>query len=193
MRMLNRVRKLAKLFFTMLYISAFTFGGGYVIVGLMRSKFVNEMNWLTEEEMLDITAIAQSSPGAIAVNAAIMVGWKIAGILGMVIAVLGTILPPLIILSVVSLLYGVFADNRYVAMVLGGMKVGVAALVINIACDMGITMIRQKCAYRILIMIMSFCLAYICKVNVILIISAALLLSVILAERNKLANRNDIS
>ena len=193
MRMLNRVRKLAKLFFTMLYISAFTFGGGYVIVGLMRSKFVNEMNWLTEEEMLDITAIAQSSPGAIAVNAAIMVGWKIAGILGMVIAVLGTILPPLIILSVVSLLYGVFADNRYVAMVLGGMKVGVAALVINIACDMGITMIRQKCVYRILIMIMSFCLAYICKVNVILIISAALLLSVILAERNRLANRNDIS
>ena len=177
----------------MLYISTFTFGGGYVIVGLMRSKFVNDLNWLTEEEMLDITAIAQSSPGAIAVNAAIMVGWKIAGILGMIIAVLGTILPPLVILSVVSLLYGSFEDNRYVAMVLGGMKISVAALVINIACDMGISVIRQKCIYRILIMIFAFCLAYICKVNVILIICAALLLSVLLAERNRLENRNDLS
>ena len=76
----SRGKLLMKLFFDMLYISAFTFGGGFVIVSLMKKKFVDEYHWLDEEEMLDLTAMAQSSPGAIAVNAAILVGWRIAGV-----------------------------------------------------------------------------------------------------------------
>lgn len=74
-------KPLLKLFFTMLYISAFTFGG-FVIVTLMKKKFVDEYKWIDDDEMLDLTAIAQSSPGAIAVNAAILVGYKIGGLLG---------------------------------------------------------------------------------------------------------------
>lgn len=73
-------RRLVKLFFSMLYISAFTFGGGFVIVTLMKRKFVDELHWMTEEEMLDIAAMAQSSPGAIAVNAANLVGWRVAAL-----------------------------------------------------------------------------------------------------------------
>ena len=70
------------LFFSTLYLSAFTFGGGYVIVSLMKKKFVDEYHWIEEDEMLDLIAIAQSAPGAIAVHGAIVVGYKLAGLPG---------------------------------------------------------------------------------------------------------------
>ena len=82
-----RRKRLLTLFFSMLYISAFTFGGGFVIVTFMKRKFVDELHWIDEQEMLDMTALAQSSPGAIAVNAAILVGWKVGGFAGMAAAV----------------------------------------------------------------------------------------------------------
>ena len=78
----SRGSLLAKLFLSTLYLSAFTFGGGYVIVTLMKKKFVDEYHWIDEQEMLDLVAIAQSSPGAIAVNGAIVVGYKLAGMAG---------------------------------------------------------------------------------------------------------------
>ena len=99
------IKKLWKLFFSMVYLSTFTFGGGYVIVTLMQKKFVDEYHWINRDEMLDLVAIAQSAPGAIAVNGAIVVGYKIAGILGIIVSVIATILPPFIIISVVSLFY----------------------------------------------------------------------------------------
>lgn len=77
-----KAKVLWKLFISTLYLSAFTFGGGYVIVTLMKKKFVDDLHWIDEKEMLDLVAIAQSSPGAIAVNGAIVVGYKLAGIAG---------------------------------------------------------------------------------------------------------------
>lgn len=91
----SRGRLLRVLFFTTFYISSFTFGGGFVIVTFMKRKFVDELHWIDEKEMLDFTALAQSCPGAIAVNAAILVGCKVCGLVGMAVAVLGTILPPM--------------------------------------------------------------------------------------------------
>ena len=76
---------LLKLFCATFTLSAFTFGGGYVIVTLMQKKFVDEYHWINRDEMLDLVAIAQSAPGAIAVNGAIVVGYKIAGILGIIV------------------------------------------------------------------------------------------------------------
>lgn len=111
----SRTARLGKLFFSMLYISSFTFGGGFVIATFMKKKFVDELHWIDEKEMLDITALAQSSPGAIAVNVAILVGWQVDGLLGMLLAVLGTIIPPMVTLSVISLFYAAFASNVYVA------------------------------------------------------------------------------
>ena len=75
------------LFFSTLYLSAFTFGGGYVIASLMKKKFVDEYHWIEEDEMLDLIAIAQSAPGAIAVNGAIVVGYKLAGLPGVLLPV----------------------------------------------------------------------------------------------------------
>ena len=103
---LSRPRLCGKLFLIMLYISAFTFGGGFVIVSLMKRKLVDELHWLEEDEMLDMTAIAQSSPGAIAVNAAIIVGQRLAGAPGIAAAVIGTMIPPIVIITAISFFYG---------------------------------------------------------------------------------------
>ena len=96
--------KYLTLFVSTFQLSACTFGGGFVIIPLMRKKFVEELGWIEEQEMMDLTAIAQSSPGAIAVNASILVGYRVAGFRGAMLTVLGTILPPLFIISVISLL-----------------------------------------------------------------------------------------
>ena len=97
--MKNKKEVLLKLFVSTLYLSTFTFGGGYVIVTLMKKKFVDEYHWIEEDEMLDLIAIAQSSPGAIAVNGAIVVGYKLAGLAGALTAIAGTIIPPFVIIS----------------------------------------------------------------------------------------------
>ena len=94
--------KLGTLFKTMFALSSCTFGGGFVIISLMKKKYVEELKWLGEEEMLDVTAITQSAPGPLVVNASVIIGYRIAGILGAFTAVAGSILPPMIILSIIS-------------------------------------------------------------------------------------------
>ena len=108
---MNNFSKYKKLFLSTFKLSACTFGGGFVIVPLMKKRFVEELGWIGEDEMLDMIAIAQSSPGAIAVNASILVGYHVAGFPGAMITVLGTVLPPLIIISIISLFYQTFRDN----------------------------------------------------------------------------------
>lgn len=174
----SRAALLRTLFVSMLYISTFTFGGGFVIVTFMKRKFVDELHWLTEAEMLDMTALAQSSPGAIAVNAAILVGWRTAGAAGMAVAVLGTILPPMLILSVISFFYAAFASNPYVALVLKGMQAGVAAVILDVVCSMGQNVIRTRSPLYILLMAAAFLATFVWKINVICIILAAALVGV---------------
>ncbi len=171
--MKDKVRTLWMLFSSMLYISAFTFGGGFVIVTFMKRRFVEELHWIDEKEMLDITALAQSSPGAIAVNASILVGWKMGGFSGMLAAVLGTVIPPMTILSVISLFYRLFADNRYVALVLRGMSCGVAAVVLDVALSLGLKAAKGGQVINILLMIVTFAAVFFFKVNAAFIILAA--------------------
>ena len=104
--MKNKKNIYIKLFISTFYLSAFTFGGGYVIIPLMKKKFVDDLQWIEDDEMLNLTAIAQSSPGAVAVNAAILLGYRVAGILGALVTILGTILPPIITLTIISFLCG---------------------------------------------------------------------------------------
>lgn len=175
------------LFTSMLYISAFTFGGGFVIVTFMKKKFVDELHWISEDEMLDMTALAQSAPGAIAVNAAILVGRRVAGFMGMIVSVLGTIIPPITILAVISLFYKAFATNPWVAAVLGGMQAGVAAVICDVVWNLGAKVVKEKSAMSIAIMAGAFIATAFFKVNVIVIILCAAALGVIrlLVERGK--------
>ena len=125
----SKSKVLQKLFLSTLYLSAFTFGGGYVIVTLMKKKFVDEYHWIEENEMLDLVAIAQSSPGPIAVNGAIVVGYKLAGMIGVLVSIIGTIIPPFLIISVISVCYQAFRDNFFVSQMLEGMQAGVGAVI----------------------------------------------------------------
>lgn len=177
--MKNKPHKLWVLFLTTLYISAFTFGGGFVIVTFMKHKFVDELHWIDEQEMLDFTALAQSCPGAIAVNAAILVGWNVYGFAGMIVATLGTILPPMIILSVVSFFYAIFSTNVWVAVVLKGMQAGVAAVILDAACSLGESVLKEKISLSIFIMTAAFVCDFFLGVNVVYIILVAACIGII--------------
>lgn len=166
-------KTLWQLFLSTLYISAFTFGGGFVIVTFMKKKFVDELHWIDEDEMLDLTAIAQSSPGSIAVNAAILVGWRVGGAAGIAIAVLGTLLPPMLILSMISFFYAAFASNRYVALTLRGMQAGVAAVILDVVCGLGSKVVKEHSVLSIALMLCAFAATFFFKINVVLILLAA--------------------
>lgn len=190
---LSRGRKLWTLFTSLLYISAFTFGGGFVIVTFMKRRFVDKLGWLDEQEMLDMTALAQSSPGPIALNAAIQVGWRVGGAVGMVIATIATILPPMIILTVVSIFYSAFANNEYVALVLKGMQAGVAAVIADVVCDLGGKVLKTKSWIHIILMLAAFIATCFLNINVIFVILASALIGVILSliDRRKGAKKCD--
>ena len=178
------------LFVSTFYISAFTFGGGYVIVSLMKKKFVDEYHWIGEEEMLDLIAIAQSSPGAIAVNGAIVVGYKLAGMIGAATAILATILPPFIILSVLSVFYNVFQDNFLVSQMLNGMQAGVGAVIASVVYDMGRGILKEKDPLSMVILAGAFLAACVFEVNVIYVVIVSGLIGAVrtwLQERRRKA------
>lgn len=179
--MKNRIKTLFTLFYTMLYISAFTFGGGFVIVTFMKKKFVDKLHYIDEEEMLDYIALSQSSPGAIAVNCAILVGWKAAGFAGMLAATFGTVIPPVAIISVISYFYSVFKDNLYVSLMLKGMQAGVAAVIADVVWDMCAKLAEKKKPALFVIMAAAFAAVFVFDVNVILIIAAALGIGAVMA------------
>lgn len=163
-------KKYLELFTSTVYLSTFTFGGGYVIISLMKKKFVDELKWLEEEEMLNMAAIAQSSPGAIAVNAAILLGYRVGGITGAMIAIVGTILPPLFIISIISLFYTAFRNNAIISAVLKGMQAGVGAVIVDVVLSLGGKVVMDRDIVYILVMMGAFVATYVYKVNVMFII-----------------------
>ena len=183
---MERGKVIWKLFISTLYLSAFTFGGGYVIITLMKKKFVDEYHWIDEEEMLDLVAIAQSAPGPIAVNGAVVIGYKLAGVPGLLVSILGTVTPPFVILSIVSLFYTAFRENLYIAMMLEGMQAGVGAVIASVVYDMGEGIVREKKYISILIMVLSFIAVYFLNISAVYIILAC---GVLGAVRTLLAQR----
>ncbi len=185
---MNKTRKLFKIFLSTLYLSAFTFGGGYVIVTLLKQKFVDELHWIDDEEMLDMVAIAQSSPGPIAVNGAIVVGYKLAGVPGIFAGVLGAVIPPFVILTAISFFYEAFKDLFAVQALLKGMKSGVSAVIMSVVWDMGSGVVKSKDWVNVAVMIAAFVVNYFLKVNVIFIILAVAVVGILrtfLQEKRK--------
>ena len=138
----------------------------------MRKRFVEQLGWIEEQEMLDLTAIAQSSPGAIAVNASILVGYHVAGVAGALLSIIGTILPPLVIISVISMFYKAFRDNAIVSMAMTGMLAGVAAVICDVVITMGRAVFQKKRVLPVLVLLGSFIAVRFFSVNIILIILA---------------------
>lgn len=176
----KNIKLLRKLFFSTLYLSAFTFGGGYVIVTLMKKQFVDELHWIDEEEMLDLVAIAQSSPGAIAVNGAIVVGYKLAGIVGVLTAVLGTVIPPFLIIAAVSVCYQAFRSNQLVAWMLEGMQAGVGAVIASVTFEMACGIVKERNMMSLVIMAAAFVASVIWQINTVYIILSCGLLGIVI-------------
>lgn len=172
-------KQLWKLFISTLYLSAFTFGGGYVIVTLMKKKFVDDYKWITEKEMLNFVAIAQSSPGAIAVNGAIVVGYQIAGFVGVLVSTLGTIIPPFVIITILSFFYDAFRENVWISLMLEGMEAGVAAVVTAVSYEMAFGIVKEKDKMLISMMVIAFIANAFLNVNVIIIILVSILIGLI--------------
>jgi chromate transporter len=164
-------KRLVKLFLTTFYLSAFTFGGGYVIITLLIDKFVDELKWIKEDEMLDFISIAQAAPGILAINGAILVGYKVAGLLGIICATLGAITPPFILLTIISLCYDIFKSNFYVKAMFEGMRAGVCAVIISAVFDMMTNLAKSKDIVLAFILVGSFIANYIFDVNVIIIMA----------------------
>ena len=159
-----------KLFQSTFLISAFTVGGGFVIIPLLRAKYVDEYGWLDDKETLNLVSIAQSMPGVVAVNAAIILGYRMAGLRGALTALAATILPPLVTLSVISCAYDWFATNPYVRYALKGMQCGATALIVNVAIDLLQKQRRKKLLWPLAIIVGTFVANFFFGVNIMLLV-----------------------
>lgn len=169
-----------------LFISAFTFGGGYVVIPMIRKYYVEKKGYFDEEELMKIAAIAQSSPGAIAINMSALAGYRVAGKSGLLISCIAAILPPLLILSIVSAIYSLIRDNVIVNAVLKGMEAGVAALIVDLILDMYAMIIKEKQLFFTLMTPVVFVLNYVFNIHVaLLIILCALLCALRVWVRRK--------
>ncbi|WP_075582380.1 MULTISPECIES: chromate transporter [unclassified Megasphaera] len=148
------------LFKSTFIISAFTVGGGYVIVPLLKAKYVDEYHWISDKETLDMVAIAQSMPGVIACNSAIILGYRMAGIAGTLTALIATVLPPLITLSIISYCYDFFIQSQIVKMILRGMQCGATALMVNV----GINLLMKQCKKKLILPLVIIAATFIANV-----------------------------
>ncbi len=160
------------LFINTLTLSAFTIGGGYVMIPLMRDRFVDKLGWIDKDQLAELTVLGQSAPGAMVVNATVLMGYRLMGFWGAICALLGTALPPMIMLSLVYYFYEIIRDNIYVSAAFRGMRAGVAAVIADTVVTMGAPYFRKDKALYACIMAGAFLVAWLWEVNLAFIILA---------------------
>ncbi len=170
-------RNYLALFLTFLKIGAFTFGGGYAMISLIQREAAEKKKWITQNDILDIVAIAESTPGPIAINAATFVGYKTAGFFGAFFATFGMILPSFLIISALSLVLRQFSELTAVRYAFMGVKAGVLALIVKAL----VGLFRQcpKTAFSYCVMAFAFLLPVFFSVNVLFVIAACALAGLI--------------
>lgn len=136
---MKKLKEYLGLMLTMMKIGLFTFGGGYAMIALLESEFVSKKKWMDKDEFLDMAAIAESTPGPIAINAATYIGYKQLGIMGSILATLGICLPSFLIIYLISLFFNAFLSFTYVQYAFRGIQACVIYLILNA----GIKMFRQ--------------------------------------------------
>ena len=146
----NERYRLLQLFWTFLKISPVTFGGGFVMMPLMKKEIVDKKSWIKEEEIIDSFALAQSAPGSVGVNAAVFVGYRIAGVKGALTATLGMMIPTFLIVIILSLLFIAVRDNHLVEAAFKGIRPAVVALIVYAAISTARSSIQDKTALVIL-------------------------------------------
>ena len=133
---MKKLKQLFFLFLTFFKIGLFTFGGGYAMIPIIEREAVDRKNWITKDDFLDILAIAESTPGPLAINSATYVGYKVGGVLGSVFATLGVVMPSFIIIFTISFFFDWFLSLKYVQYAFRGIQVCVAFLIFNAGIKM---------------------------------------------------------
>ena len=136
---MKKTKEYLSLFLTMLKIGLFTFGGGYAMIALLENEFVAKKKWIEKDEFLDVAAIAESTPGPIAINAATYIGFKKAGIVGSIVATLGICIPSFVIIYAISLFFDAFLSFTLVAYAFKGIQICVVYLILSA----GLKMLKQ--------------------------------------------------
>ena len=170
LQQLTKVQIYFELFKQIFVLSACTFGGGFVIIGMIRKVFADTLHWITEDEILDLTVIAQSTPGPLGVNMAVITGYRICGVPGALVCALAASLPPMLIISVISVFYNQFKDNRIIALLLQVMRAGVAAVIVDVVIDLTEKVIKTKKVLWMTLMVAAFIALVVFKVNIIWLI-----------------------
>ena len=135
-RKVKVLKKITELFLTFLKIGAFTFGGGYAMIALLENELVSKKNWITKDEFLDMTAIAESTPGPVAVNAATYIGFRLSGFWGAAAATLAVCLPSFVVIYIISLFLDRFMSLEYVGYAFRGIQVCVVYLILSAGIKM---------------------------------------------------------
>ena len=150
---MKKTKEYLSLFLTMLKIGLFTFGGGYAMIALLENEFVAKKKWIEKDEFLDVAAIAESTPGPIAINAATYIGFKNAGIVGSIIATLGICIPSFVIIYAISLFFDAFLSLTLVAYAFKGIQICVVYLILSV----GLKMLKQmkKTEFNIIIILIT--------------------------------------
>ena len=185
--MKEKLKTCLTLFLTFLKIGAFTFGGGYAMIPIIEKEMVEKHKWIKSEDILDIFAIAESTPGPIAINSATFIGYKIGGVFGSFCATFGVVLPSFVIISIISLVLREFSDIKAVQYAFNGIRAGVLALIIKALVSMYKK--APKGLFSYILMGASFILAAFTDINVIFVIIgcgvAGLINSLIIKRRVK--------
>ena len=169
-----------QIFLTFFKIGAFTFGGGYAMIPLIQAEAAQKQGWVSEEDILEIVAIAESTPGPIAVNAATFVGYRAGGFLGSVCATLGVVLPSFLTILAVSCVLREFQENIYVRYAFRGIRAGVLALIVKAMWGM-----YQKCgknAVSHVVMLAAFILAALMKVSALPVLAGCAVFGIVTAR-----------
>ena len=131
MKKSGKIKLLLSLFLSFLKVGAFTFGGGYAMIALIENEFVQKKKWISHEEFLDIAAIAESTPGPLAINSATYIGYKTAGVAGSIVSTIGMVLPSLTVIYIISLFFDRFLKIKYVGYAFKGIQAGVIYLILH--------------------------------------------------------------
>ena len=182
----NKLKNIAALFLTFMKIGAFTFGGGYAMISVIQRETVEKHKWITDEDILDIVAIAESTPGPIAINAATFVGYQVAGFWGSFFATLGMVIPSFVIISLIALILSQFKNSTIVKYAFNGIRAGVLALIVKAFVSM-----LKKCPKDIvacIMMALAFVAVVVFKLSSILVLAACALIGLacfLIADRRR--------
>ena len=179
----TRAARIWQLFLTFLKIGGFTFGGGYAMIPLIQKETVEVKKWITDDDILEIIAIAESTPGPIAINSATFVGYRTAGVLGAMMATLGVVLPSFVIITLISMVLTQFQELRAVQYAFFGIRAGVLALIVKAFWTM-----YKKCPRGIvsyIVWVFAFVCSALLKVNVMIVIVGSALFGLVTTLINK--------